>query len=291
MEVTLTERYLDLVHRGKNDAWRYAAGAFTILLFWLGAGRLLYGSFGETLASRPLLEFVAANFSILMLLAGLVAAVRWIHGRSLRSLVTPEPSLDWARIGRAAAVWAVLAALTAALEHVVFPDRYYLSFDAGRFVPFAAAAIVLTPVQCAAEELLFRGYVVQALGLITRRPLSIAVGSSAIFMVPHLLNPEVHQYGALVMALDYFAIGMVLALVVLRDGRLELAIGLHAANNVFLALVANYEGSAIATGAVFTARELDPWYSLMALIGSGLSFYWWFFARPARRDAPRERAQ
>jgi len=72
---------------------------------------------------------------------------------------------------------------------------------------------------------------------------------------------------------------MVLALIALRDGRLELAIGLHAANNVFLALVANYEGSAIATDAVFTARELDPWYSLVMLVAGGLAFYWWFFGR------------
>ena len=68
-------------------------------------------------------------------------------------------------------------------------------------------------------------------------------------------------------------------LIALRDGRLELAIGLHAANNVFLALVANYEGSALATAAVFTARELDPWYSLATLVAGGSAFYWWFFGR------------
>lgn len=53
---------------------------------------------------------------------------------------------------------------------------------------------------------------------------------------------------------------MLLATITLRDGRLELAIGLHAVNNVLLALVANYEGSALMTESVFTAREFDPVY-------------------------------
>jgi membrane protease YdiL (CAAX protease family) len=140
--------------------------------------------------------------------------------------------------------------------------------------------------------LVFRGYALQGFSLLTRRPALIAIGSSMLFAVPHLLNPEVHQYGAFVMTLNYFAIGMVLAAVTLRDGSLELAIGLHAANNTFLALVANYEGSALTTEAVFTARELDPWYSLAALAASGAVFYCWFFGPAASRTAgstdPRE---
>jgi len=279
MEPGPTERYLDLVYLGKNDAWRYALGAFTIAFSWLGVGYLPYVGLMDVLAARPVLEFVAVNFSILMMLAGLAVVVRWVHGRSLRSLITPAPRLDWARVGRGAALWALFAALIAALENLLYPGRYYLSFDPPRFFPFAAAAMLLTPIQCAAEELLFRGYVMQGLWLLTRRPTVLAAGSSVIFALPHLLNPEVHRYGAVVMALNYLAIGMVLAFVVLRDGRLELAIGLHAANNIFLALVANYEGSVIATGAVFTARELDPWYSLVTLIAGGSAFYWWFFGR------------
>ena len=275
----LTERYLDLVHRGRNDGWRYALGAFIIVFFWLGLGYLPYAWLADVLADHPVLEFVAVNFSIFMMLAGLALVVKWIQGRPLLTLVTPEPRVDWMRTLRGAAAWVLFSATAAAVEHLLFPGRYYLSFDPQRFYQFAAAAIVLTPIQCATEELVFRGYAMQGLALLTRRPVLIAVGSSVLFSIPHLLNPEVHQYGAFVMTLNYFAIGMVLALVVLRDGRLELAIGLHAANNVFLALVANYEGSAIATGAIFTARELDPWYALVTLVVSGIAFYWCFFGR------------
>jgi len=275
------ERYLDLALQGRNTWWRYALGLVTIAFFWLVLGYAPYLFLvGAGVETGPLLDFVAINFSIFMMLAGLAVTVRLIHRRPLRSLVTPDARVDWRRAGRGALVWAAVATVIVVVEHLLFPGRYYLSFDPERFLPFLAAVLVLTPIQATAEELVFRGYAMQGLGLLTRRPLLIAVASSLIFTVPHLLNPEVHLHGALIMAANYFVIGMLLATITLRDGRLELAIGLHAVNNVLLALVANYEGSALMTESIFTARDLDPVYSLFTLIAGALVFHWWIF-RPA----------
>jgi membrane protease YdiL (CAAX protease family) len=276
-----TERYLDLARLGHNAWWTYALGVVVIALFWLVWGQVPYVLLHHAgLATDPLLEFVAINLSIFMMLAGLAVAVKVIHGRPLASLVAPDLRIDWARMGRAAAAWLVLGAAMALAEHVLYPGRYYLSYDPGRFYPFLVAVFLLTPLQAASEELVFRGYLMQGLGLIIRSPLAIAVASSAAFTLPHMLNPEVEMHGAAIMAANYFAIGMLLAVVTLRDGRLELAIGLHAVNNVFLALMANYEGSALATESIFMATELDPLYSLVALVAGGLAFYWWVFRRP-----------
>jgi membrane protease YdiL (CAAX protease family) len=275
-----TARYLDLARLGRNEWWRYALGAFIITFSWLVLGYvpylLLIASGVET---DPLADFVAVNFSIFMMLAGLALTVKWIHRRPLRTLVTPEARVSWRRAGSGALAWVILAGATAVIEHLLFPDRYYVSFHAERFLVFFAAVLVLTPIQCLTEELVFRGYAMQGLGLLTRRPVAIAVASSLLFTLPHLLNPEVASHGMLIMAANYFAIGLLLAAVTLRDGRLELAIGLHAVNNVFLALVANYEGSALMTESIYTARELDPVYSLVTLILGGVIFYGWFFRR------------
>ena len=89
----------------------------------------------------------------------------------------------------------------------------------------------------------------------------------------------------LIMAANYFAIGMVLATITLRDGRLELAMGLHAVNNVFLALIANYEGSALPSEPVFTGTELDPWFTLVAIAIGGIVFYYWVFGREQAQRA------
>jgi membrane protease YdiL (CAAX protease family) len=275
-----TERYLDLARAGRNAWWRYLLGVFIIAFFWLALGYVPYFALvASGLGSDPLLEFVAVNFSIFMMLAGLAVAVKFLHRRPLSSLVSTDGRVDGRRIARGAAVWVVIAAAIAALEHALFPERYSLSFNPDRFFAFFAAVAVLTPIQCATEELVFRGYALQAFGLLTRRLWIIAAASSLAFTLPHLLNPEVYQYGVLIMAANYFAIGMVLATATLRDGRLELAIGLHAVNNVFLALIANYEGSALMTESVFAAAVLDPVYSLATLVAGGLIFHWWIFRR------------
>lgn len=280
-----SEQFLDLALLGRNQWWRYVLSVFVIGFFWTVLGYAPYlVLLGAGLDPGPLIEFVAINCSIFMMLAGLAVAVKVIHGRPVMSLIAPDLRVDWRRVGRAAAVWLVISAIMAVVEHLLYPGRYYLSYNAERFYPFLVAVLLLTPLQATAEELVFRGYLMQGLGLLTRRPLLIAVASSFAFMLPHLMNPEVERYGMLIMAANYFAIGMVLAVTTLRDGRLELAIGLHAVNNVFLALLANYEGSALDTESVFTASELDPYYSLVSLIAGSFAFCGWVYRRP--RGAP-----
>jgi len=274
-----TARYLDLALQGRTAWWRYALGVLTIAFFWLVLGYVPYLLLVGAGLSDQLLEYLAVNFSILMMLAGLVLAVKLIHRRPLISLVTPEARVSWGRMAQGALVWTAIAAIIVAIEHLLYPERYYLSFDAGRFFLFVALVLVLTPVQAATEELVFRAYAMQGLARLTRRPVVLAVVSSLIFTAPHMLNPEVHQYGLLLMAANYFAIGMLLATATLRDGRLELAMGVHAVNNVLLALVANYEESALATESIFMATELDPVYSLVTLIAGTLVFHAWIFGR------------
>lgn len=274
-----TARYLDLARQGRNDWWRYALGAGITVFFWLVLGYVPYLLLLGVELHEPLLDYLAVNFSIFMMFGGLALSVKLLHRRPLLSLITPESRTNWRRMARGAAVWAALAAIVVAVEHALYPGRYYLSFNPERFFMFLALVLVMTPIQSAVEELVFRGYAMQGLGLLVRSPALIAIASSALFTVPHLLNPEVHKHGVLIMAANYFAIGMLLATIALRDGRLELAIGVHAVNNVFLALVANYEGSSLTTESVFTARELDPLYSLVTLVIGALVFHRWVFGR------------
>ncbi|MDP3715838.1 MAG: CPBP family intramembrane metalloprotease, partial [Burkholderiales bacterium] len=144
--------------------------------------------------------------------------------------------------------------------------------------------LLLTPLQCAAEELVFRGYLMQAAGRLCRHPVVPALFSSAVFTLPHLYNPEVAAYGLGIMAANYFAMGLLLAVVTLRDGRLELAIGAHAGNNLLLVLFVHYEDSVFETPSVFTAGALDPVYSLVTLLLGAILFYVWFFGKLRARE-------
>ena len=278
-----TAQYLALVERGRNEWWRYVAGVLVILLFAEVLGSIPYLVLARYYDYSGLRAFLALNFGVLVELAGVVIAVVLIHRRRLLSLITPHARFDWRRAARGFAVWFVLDAAASVVESWLFPGRYRITFNADMFFMFAAVALALTPLQTVTEELLFRGYVMQGLGLLVKRPAVIAIASGVIFMLPHLANPEV-AYDPLLVPPQYLVIGLLLSAVTLRDGRLELAIGIHTANNIFSGLVANYEDSVFTTEAIFTSK-FDPVYSLAALIAASVAAYMIIFGRLTARSA------
>jgi uncharacterized protein len=298
------ETFLELARRGQNDWWRYLVSVPLILIGWFGFSLLLYvlliayvvadGDPATNLdldkgqiTGAPLLAFVVLLLGFAGLHASLFAAVRFVHRRPFLSLVTPYRRLSWGRVATGFAVFLALVAAAAAVEAALYPGRYKLTFDAGSFLKFLPFALLLVPLQTAAEELLFRGYLMQGVGLLTRRALVPALASALLFALLHLANPEVGA-GLVLMAATYFVLGLLFSLVTIRDGRLELSLGAHAANNLFAALFANYAGSALSTPSVFTASTLDSTYSLASSVVIAAAFYLLLFARPGARmtEAP-----
>jgi MFS superfamily sulfate permease-like transporter len=71
--------------------------------------------------------------------------------------------------------------------------------------------------------------------------------------------------------------GFFLTLITLKDNGMELALGMHAGNNLFSVLFANYTVTALPSPALFTIQTLDPAYGLIALVVGMLVFYLIFF--------------
>ncbi|KAF0108905.1 MAG: abortive infection protein [Anaerolineaceae bacterium] len=279
--------YLDLARLGKNHWWRYLLGVLTILFVWQIIGSIpvailivltLMGDNHTVFVTSRGVEgmdvtvyFVAFMLASWAFLAGIFLAVRFIHQRPLRTLVTPARSIDWGRLFQAFGVWFWLAALTALLEAFLYPGRYVLTLDLPRYLPFIFLALALVPIQTSAEELFFRGYILQGFGLRIRNLWVLSAISGLFFGLPHLLNPEASA-NYFLMGLFYFAMGAVMAYITLREGRLELALGMHAANNLFSALFANYTGSVMPTPALFTVTELDVVYSVLSALAAMVIF-------------------
>jgi uncharacterized protein len=166
-----------------------------------------------------------------------------------------------------------LVALAGLVEFLIYPSAFSLGPNFAAFAPFALLALVLTPIQATAEEVFFRGYLVQGASLISSNFLFLALISGALFMLPHLLaNPEVDA-GFLPVALYYFGFGAFLVWVSLRDGTLELAIGAHAANNLYGAVVLSFEGSALKTPSLFYTDRFVPAYNLIQFLVIAVLFY------------------
>jgi membrane protease YdiL (CAAX protease family) len=261
--------YTQLARLGRTSRRAYLAGFSVILGSWLGLGlvaTLLIARLSPTAldpSGTTLLSYLLVNVSLLTLLAGVVAAVRLIHRRPVRTLITPSPRVDLRRIVRSVVLVASLLAATHVVMALWRPDDYHLTLDLPRWLVLLPVILIVTSLQVVGEELFFRGYVLQALALKTRRR-SLLVAVSAIeFAIPHVVNVALggHWVSG---SLYYLMMGAFFALVTLRDGRLELAIGAHAANNLFVALLVNPGHSGMPTQAVWQTSGDHSLYGLLA---------------------------
>ncbi len=276
--------FLDLATRGKNSWWRYLLSIFMILIAWLVLGAIPYAFlFLFKLSSQPLISYIGISFSFICLMASLLFSVRFVHKRNPISLITGEVRVSFKKIWLAAGMWTIIVVITTIIDSLVHPGSYEFTFKWAEWVPFSLAAIILTPIQTSAEELLFRGYFLQGLGLLTKRKWILIFISGLIFAVPHFLNPEMKN-GFVLMALFYFSFGAILTMITLKSNRLEYALGIHAANNLITVLVANYKDSALPSPSIFIASVVDPVFNLVCFIlGAGLLWYWLFILNPTSK--------
>ncbi|MFB4298883.1 lysostaphin resistance A-like protein [Actinomadura sp. NTSP31] len=110
----------------------------------------------------------------------------------------------------------------------------------GRFVPAAIVIVLLVPLQSSAEEVVFRGWLLQAVGACTLQNRTGRVGRalSAVFRTPwpgivigSAAFTSLHGYTGWGI-LDIFVFGAVAAWLATRTGGLESGIALHVFNNL-----------------------------------------------------------
>jgi membrane protease YdiL (CAAX protease family) len=142
--------------------------------------------------------------------------------------------------------------------------------------------ILTTPLQSAAEEYVFRGYLSQAVAGWVRRPLAGAVVAglvtATLFSLAHL-PPDVPTF------LQRFVVGLAASAVVWLTGGLEAAIALHAVNNVVLFVLAGALGGDPA-GTEITVGAM--WFDVLLTLVA-VSAYVALVARSRARLRPETR--
>src|SRR5690349_2879838 len=285
-------KYLEVAHQGRNEWWRYLISFPAILAVWFIVGSIpvvLLMAYVSTDADPgtgfsatgftglPVtLEFLFTMSSFIPFLVGTLLAVRFIHARSLKTLVTGKAQIRWGRVFAGAGAWLLIAALISTVESLLYPGRYVLTFQPAALLVFAVIALILIPLQTSAEELFFRGYLLQWMGLRLKNKWLLSLLNGVLFFVPHVANPEM-AVDSLLIGLGYFVFGFFLALITLQDDGMELALGIHAANNLFAAVFANYTITALPSPALFTIKTLDPVYGLISLVIGATVFCIVFF--------------
>ena len=187
------------------------------------------------------------------LVAGFFIILGWVylvHGQSITSLTTSRKKVDWKRVLFAFLLWGGITTLMMLADIMMSPDDYVLNFKPIPFLILLVMAIVLVPLQTSFEEYMFRGHLMQGLGIMAKNRWVPLVVTSVLFGVMHAANPEVGKIGYGIMVF-YIGTGFFLGILTLMDEGLELALGFHAANNLTAALLVTADWTAFQTNSIY----------------------------------------
>jgi membrane protease YdiL (CAAX protease family) len=275
--------YIALSDTGHNEWWRYLFTmavviwlVFTIALTTLTPLILRYGvDVGP--GDIGTLLWLAVNlapfpFAIL----GLWAGLRWLHRRPFSTLLAVG-RFRWDWLAFSAGLWLVLSAFGDVVLSVMQPGNYAFAFNINKYLPFAVVVLALIPLQIGAEELVFRGYLTQAIGRLGGFWLALIL-PAIIFGLLHGSNPEVGQYGVWLTMPSYIGIGLLMGWLTLKTGGLEMALGLHLANNLYASLFVTFPSSALPTPALWQINTLHPAQSLVMFFAASVIFLLVFYS-------------
>lgn len=199
------------------------------------------------LDSNLTLFLMLLSFAIGLL--GLYIVVRYLHRQRFVTLTTSRKKTDWGRVFFGFILITITTIVVTALDYYSNPEDYVLQFDLVPFLILAVIAILFIPLQTSFEEYLFRGYLMQGIGVLAKNRWLPLVLTSVIFGALHLANPEVDKLGNIIMVY-YIGTGFFLGIMTLMDEGLELALGFHAGNNLITALLVTADWTVFKTHSV-----------------------------------------
>jgi uncharacterized protein len=203
-----------------------------------------------------------------------VTCVRKFHRKTLTSVLTGYDRFRFRRFWFAFAVWAVLVLITFFVDLLTSPESYTYTFSRDGFSFSTVAALlgsvvimlICVPFQSGFEESFFRGYAMQGLAQAFRNGIIPLLITSVLFGLVHMDNPEVKKYGAGIMLLYYSCFGLFLGAITLLDEGLELALGIHIANNLVSSILVTSDESALKTYSLFTTGSGNAYIEFVVWI-------------------------
>lgn len=250
--------YINQAYKGNNAWWRVlitsllTAGVFLanfVMYFMMSKDDL--DKVYQAMRKIPNNLSLLLNLLPFVLLLGLLfLLVRTLHERSILSLTTSRNKVDYKRILFSFGLIVLLTIAAFTVSYVMDSSTILWNFNPSKFAILFGISILLFPFQIGFEEYLFRGYLMQQIGIIAKNRWFPLLATSVLFGLFHSANPEVAKMGFGVMVF-YIGTGFLLGIMTLMDESLELALGFHLGNNLMAALLITSDFSAIHTDAVF----------------------------------------
>jgi membrane protease YdiL (CAAX protease family) len=222
------------------------------------------------------LFLVLAIFSFMAGMGCLYLTVKYLHKMTWLKITTSRQKVDYKRIAFAFVIWALFIGISTGIEIYFTPENYQFNFKPIPFLILLIISVFLLPFQTSFEEYLFRGYLMQGLGILFKNKFLPLFLTSVLFGLMHLTNPEVEKLGNLIM-IYYIGMGFFLGIITLMDDGLELALGVHAANNMVTALLLTADWTALQTNSIYRDISKDPKLELIQLVPLILVFFVFIF--------------
>ena len=262
--------------------WYYILGSFILILFsTIGQIPLLffvdYDSVSVDTTSVDLLNTIPSNLRLFLLMISFVAVlpgiwlvVKKLHDLPLMSILTGRKNIDYNRILFSFCLWGAIISLMVITGYLISPNNYEINFKLKEFLILLIIAVCLIPIQTSVEEIVFRGYLMQGFGHWFNSRFMALFMSCSVFGILHIANPEVTQlgYGFIFV---YFIVSFMLGITVLMDDGLELVLGFHAANNIFIALLLTSDWTVLQTESVLKDIS-DPTFGIYDILTGSILY-------------------
>lgn len=247
--------YIEQLQKFKINLWSYLVipGLFLGLMVY---NYLATDGLDTAAMMKQMTETIGVNGTFVILVAPLAFLLlvvlfynKFIQNNTIRILTTSRESIDWKRVFFSFGLWSLFTIVTTAASYYITPEDYVITFKPEKFAIFVVLALIFIPLQTSFEEYLFRGHMLQGLGLATKTRWIPLLVTSFLFGIMHIANPEVDKLGLIIM-FYYIGTGLFLGILTLMDEGLELALGFHAANNLVGALLVTSDWSAFQTHSI-----------------------------------------
>jgi membrane protease YdiL (CAAX protease family) len=259
--------YVDAALEGSNALWRTVLGWLLILLVWFGAVYLAVFAIGASdqmlgdpqqltvhLTSSPT-GVAAFLISFLPIWPAVWLALRLLHRRSLKTVLGTRHRLSWPDLARGAAAASIASIFAEAAMLLVDPSLQRGSIGIGEWFVLMVPLAALILVQVSAEELAFRGYLVQSLAARFRNPLAWGVLPGLLFTLLHWDTASL-PWMNVVKLLAVAAFAATATILVYLTGNLGAAMGVHLGMNSVSILVVSH-ASWLSSAALFVSRPLE----------------------------------
>ena len=242
--------------------------ALVTLIWATTSGDYSYASyFREAFAFERPVGMLATNLGIAVLIPISWVLMMAVHQVRPRWLSSVRPRIRWRYLLGCLAIAMVSLNGVLLLSTLVDDEPLRFSPQLG-FWGFLAVILLTSPLQAVAEEIFFRGYLMQALGSLVAQPWFGVIVSAVVFALLHgLQNPPLF--------VARLAFGLLAGVLVWRTGGLEAGIAAHIVNNVFAYTIAGLTTSIATLKAVREISWVDAafdvgGFALFAALSYGL---------------------